>query len=319
MTHSFPAHKLAPAGPCRAQDKTRCRYHGAFIKLQEAVATGDADTYLTARSIIEAEGKKEFGWLNDAISILAKRPVGRQFFTKDEVKIRLIAELTQGVKYQSDLLRSQDALDGEDPYNEGWRDALLTMSQYLTDQNPRTRNASIHAVLPAMSPHLYSRHYADISNEASDYARENLGPRLENTVKGKVQVSGTSEWVDAQVYIRPTEGKLSGEEGRENEIWVSYDYVVPSGLRKGQDANMGGRYESVDFFLEVNADRVSPEVKEFALNGYNPDSTEETYRDGYITAISEMETELQGTRVQVNPETRRYEMVEPGIPPFRAV
>lgn len=50
---------LKPDYPCRAKQPAACRYHGAFIRLDEAVENGDYDAYETAKLEVAAVQKKK--------------------------------------------------------------------------------------------------------------------------------------------------------------------------------------------------------------------------------------------------------------------
>jgi hypothetical protein len=50
---------LKPDYPCRAKQPASCRYHGAFVRLDEAVENGDYDAYETAKLEVAAVQKKK--------------------------------------------------------------------------------------------------------------------------------------------------------------------------------------------------------------------------------------------------------------------
>lgn len=269
MSASTP--RLYPAGPCRAQDPSKCRYHGAFHRLRVAADKGDAKAWLAERETISAAEKKEFAWLDEAADELNSRDPHKRFFTEDDVRILLIRNLMR-MQTEDNIKRILGGDKEASPAAvEGAQQATYRAMEYLGGTQPVvSRRTILSRPLSAAKIDSISE---KLRGEVFHYVNDSLPPQQENVVRGSFRPSRNSPWTRGRVEFAPYPYDKDG-------MWINMSYQSEPNY-KGERGGLasGGHYESIDLWLRIT--EVSDNIKDFALNKYNPDSTEPVMRQAY--------------------------------------
>lgn len=270
--------RLFPAGPCRAQDPSKCRYHGAFHRLRLAADRGDAAAWLDERRTIESAEKEEFAWLDGAADELNSREPHKRFFTEDDVRILLIRNLMR-MQTEDNIKRVLGGAEQASPAAvEGAQQAAYRAMEYLAQTRPVVSRRTI--LSRPLSAEKIQKICDRLRGEVFHYVTDSLPRQQENTVMGSFRPSRDSPWTRGVVEFAPYPYDKGG-------MWITMSYQS-SPDEKGERGTVGsgGHYESIDLWLRIT--EVSDNIKDFALNKYNPDSTEPVMRAAYRDTIDRL-------------------------------
>lgn len=270
--------RLVPAGPCRAKNPAECRYHGAFFRLGVAADEGDYAVWLKEREVIASSEKDEFAWLEKAAGELNLRDPEKRFFTEDDVRIHLIRRLMRSqteasirAALSSDVPASPEAV-------EGAQKAVFRAMECLAETRPTVKRRNL--LSRPMSAEKFRETFDRLRGGVIRYVTDSLPRQQENVVMGSFRPSRNSPWTKGVVEFAPYPYDKEG-------MWINMVYQSnPDEEGKRGSIASGGYYEDVEQWLRIT--EVSDNVKDFALNKYDPSSTEPVFRRSYYDAIDRL-------------------------------